>query len=107
VLDDDPAVPLDKLRGLAGLWQLLIVRSKLRARMEIERERNRAYADHRDRLPRGAELADHESSQGRGFWIRVADAGEDRAVPLSAPAMIELGPAAITESRDDAPGTGW
>jgi hypothetical protein len=107
VLDDDPAVPPDKLRGLTGLWQLLIVRSKLRARVEIERERNQAYADHRDRLPRGAELVDYESSQGRGLWIRLASDGEDRAEPLSAPAVIELGPAAITESRDDAPGTGW
>jgi len=106
VLDDDP-VPLEKLRGLAGLWQLLIVRSKLRARLEIERERNRAYADHRDSLPRYADLVDYENSQGRGFWIRVGGPGKGHAEPLPAPAVIELGPAAIIESRDDAPETGW
>lgn len=106
MLDDDPA-PWEKLRGLSGLWQLLIVRSKLRARLEIERERNRAYADHRDRLRCGDELVDYEDSQGRGLWIRVAGPGKGQADTLSSPVVIELDAAAVTESRDEAPGTGW
>jgi hypothetical protein len=97
VSDHDP-IPLEKLRGLAGLWQFLIVRSSIRARLEIERERNRAYADHRDRLPRGAELVDYEDGQGRGLWIRLQGLRPGYlGLSSCVPAVIELGPAAITE----------
>ena len=65
--------PSEELRGLRGLWQYLITRSQLKAKIEIERERSRTYADHRDRLPGNAELMDYEDEQGRRFWIRKTE----------------------------------
>ena len=50
--------PSKELRGFNGLWQYLIIRSQLKAEIEVERERSRSYADHRDRLPDNAELMD-------------------------------------------------
>jgi hypothetical protein len=53
-----------------GFWQYLLARLQLRAELEKERERNRMYADHRDRLPENCELLDSEGCQGRVLWIR-------------------------------------
>jgi hypothetical protein len=72
---DADATPPPRLSGLAGLWWFLVTRSRLQARLAIERERNRAYAEHRDRLEGNAELVDHEDGEGRGLWIRKQDAG--------------------------------
>jgi hypothetical protein len=78
----------DKLRGLRGLWQYLITRSQLKAKLEIERERSRTYADHRDRLPDDAELMDYEDSQGRKLWIRKN--GSSCIRPASFPESIRV-----------------
>jgi hypothetical protein len=67
---DADAVLAGRLSGLGGLWWFLVTRMKLRAKIEIERERNRAYAAHRDHLESDAELVDYEDSQGRRLWIR-------------------------------------
>ena len=56
-----------KLGVLKGLWHYLTVRSELRADLEKERLRNRAFAEHRERLPEGAELMDYEDQHGRKF----------------------------------------
>lgn len=72
---DVDAAPLPRLSGLGGLWWFLVTRSGLRARLAIERERNRAYAEHRDRLDGNAELVDREDSDGRGLWIRKQGGG--------------------------------
>jgi hypothetical protein len=94
----DGAVSTEALRGLRGLWQYLIVRSQLRAKMVIEQERNRAYADHRDRLPDNAELMDYEDSYGRRFWIRKNEPPGGRPGPqLLAVVFIPLGSAAAAE----------
>jgi len=61
---------LAKLGALKGLWHYLTVRSQLHADLEKERLRNRAFAEHRDRLPDHAELMDYEDHEGRKFWIR-------------------------------------
>ena len=71
----------EELQGLKGLWQYLITRSQLKAKIEIERERSRAYADHRDRLPDNAELMDYEDNQGRRFWIRKNESPDARPGP--------------------------
>jgi hypothetical protein len=56
--------------ALRGFVQYLIIRSQLKARIMLERERNRAYLDYVNRLPRAAELLDYEDQQGRSLWIR-------------------------------------
>ena len=108
-MSDDDLIPLEKLRGLAGLWQFLIVRSKLRARLEIERERNRAYADHRDRLTHGAELVDYEDRHGRGLWIRPQAPGPGYlGSPSRMPPVIEFRPVSIAEPlRPEDPESSW
>ena len=68
-----------------GLWQYLIIRSELRAALEKERERNRAFAAHREGLPHNAELMDYEDGEGRKFWIRKYGHGGSGAV------VVELG----------------
>jgi hypothetical protein len=70
------------------MWQYLITRSQLKAKIEIERERSRAYADHRDRLPGNAELMDYEDSQGRRFWIRKNEPSGARPGPQLPPLMV-------------------
>jgi hypothetical protein len=47
-----------------GLWHYLIVRSELRAALETERERNRAFAAHREGMQDIAELMDYEDHEG-------------------------------------------
>lgn len=64
------------LRGLGRLWQYVIIPGRLRA--GIDRERRRASAGRRDRLPDDAGLADYEYGWGRRCWTR-----EDRC--LSSP----------------------
>jgi hypothetical protein len=97
----------EELRGLKGLWQYLITRSQLKARIEIERERSRAYADHRDRLPDNAELIDYEDDQGRRFWIRKNESPEARPGPqalLIALSQVESMPIAeILRPANDEP----
>jgi hypothetical protein len=46
--------PSEELRGLEGLWRYLITRSDLKAGAKIAPERDKAYVDHRDRLPDNA-----------------------------------------------------
>ena len=90
--------PLRELRGLKGLWQYLITRSQLKAKIEIERERCRAYADHRDRLPANAELMDYEDAQGRRFWIRKNDPPAACLGPqLPLPAFFQVGSVPMAE----------
>jgi hypothetical protein len=87
--------PSKELRGFNGLWQYLIIRSQLKAEIEVERERSRSYADHRDRLPDNAELMDYEDNQGRRFWIRKNGFSGVRLgpyVPLIAVAQVESAP---------------
>jgi hypothetical protein len=100
-------MPLAKLHGLAGLWQFLIERSRLRAKIELERQRNQAYADHRDHLPYGTELVDYEDNQGRGLWIRVAWPRTEYLDPRSVPAAIERGRAAASELPADDLNPNW
>jgi hypothetical protein len=97
---------LAKLGALKGLWHYLTVRSQLHADLEKERLRNRAFAEHRDRLPDHAELMDYEDREGRKFWIRKTGPGgrpPDPALPptvvleLEALPTVELPP--TTDSR--------
>jgi hypothetical protein len=84
--------PSKELLGLRGLWQYLITRSQLKAKIEIERERNKAYAEHRDRLPDNAELMDYEDNQGRRFWVRKNQSSGVRPgaeLPLIAVVWVE------------------
>jgi hypothetical protein len=67
--------PLKELRGIKGLWQYLITRSQLKAKIEIERERSKAYADHRDRLPDALNLSIMRT-------VREGDSGSGRTNPL-------------------------
>jgi hypothetical protein len=80
--------PSKELQGLKGLWQYLITRSQLKAEIEIERERSRAYADHRDLLPDNAELMDYEDDRGRRFWMRKNESPYTR--PSLQPPLITL-----------------
>lgn len=90
--------PAEDLRGLKGLWQYLITRSQLKAKIEIERERSRAYADHRDRLPYNAELMDYEDDQGRRFWIQKHDPPSARqGQPLPPVTLFEVGSVPMAE----------
>lgn len=87
----------EELRGFRGLWQYLITRSQLKARIEIERERSRAYADHRDRLPDNAELMDYEDTQGRKLWIRKNEPSGMPPGPPATPVMIvQVAPGRVT-----------
>ncbi len=90
--------PSEELRGLRGLWQYLITRSQLKAKIEIERERSRAYADHRDLLPDNAELMDYEDNQGRKLWIRKTEPSGVRPSPQLPPIMVvQVESAQVTE----------
>jgi hypothetical protein len=80
--------PSEELRGLRGLWQYLITRRELKAKIEIELARSRAYAEHRDLLPDNAEVMDYEDNQGRWFWIRKNESPDAR--PDSQPLPIAL-----------------
>jgi hypothetical protein len=97
----------EELRGLRGLWQYLIARRELKAKVEIELERSRAYAEHRDRLPDNAEVLDYEDSQGRWFWIRKnqsPDAGPDPQPLLVALSQVRSMPVAeLPRPVDDEP----
>jgi hypothetical protein len=91
------------------LWQYLITRSQLRAKIEIERERSRAYAGHRDHLPDNAELMDYEDSQGRRFWVRkngFSGIRSDPQLPLIAVIRVESAPMTEIPRRADADLTG-
>jgi hypothetical protein len=92
----DSANPCRELCGLRGLWQYLITRSQMKAKIEIERERNGAYADHRDRLPDNAELLEYEDHHGRSFWIRKFDGRQGRLLPRISPS--ELRPVPVAEA---------
>ena len=70
------------------MWQYLITRSQLKAKIEIELERSRAYAEHRDRLPDNAEVMDYEDNQGRWFWIRKNEFPDARPDPQ--PLLVAL-----------------
>ena len=88
--------PSKELRGIKGMWQYLTTRSQLKAKIEIERERSKAYADHRDRLPDNAELIDYEDDQGRGLWIRKNESSRIQLGPELAPiAVVRVGPAPV------------
>jgi hypothetical protein len=80
--------PSEELRGLKGLWQYLITRSQLKAKIQIEQERSRAYAEHRDLLPDNAEVMDYEDNQGRWFWIRKNESPDARLDPQ--PLLVAL-----------------
>jgi len=92
------AVAFARLGVGKGLWQYLIIRSELRAALEKERERNRAFAAHREGLPHNAELMDYEDGEGRKFWIRKygqGASGADR--PLPPAVVVELGSASAVQ----------
>ena len=80
--------------SLNGLWHYLIVRAELRAALEMERERNRAFAAHREGL-RGdddTELVDFEDHDGRKLWITKnhARGSQPGVAPLPA-VILDLG----------------
>jgi len=58
-------------RYCSGLWQFLIVRTKGRTAIELERERNRATAAVIQLLPPHSELLEYEP-QGRLRVIRIS-----------------------------------
>lgn len=66
------AAVFSRLGVLKGLWHYLIVRAELRAALEKERERNRAFAAHREGLhgDSDTELIDYEDHEGRKLWVR-------------------------------------
>ena len=85
---------------LKGLWHYLIVRAELRADIEKERERNRAFAAHREGLQGITELMDYEDHGGRKLWIRKRGPEDSRQGAQLPPAVImELGSAAIAAIR--------
>lgn len=104
---DHRLTPAEELRGPNGLWQYLIARSHWKARVEIERERSKAYAGHRDRLPGNAELMDYEDEQGRIFWIRNNESPGTRPgpqLPLTWVSQLRSAPIAeITLPADENP----
>jgi hypothetical protein len=65
-------------RHRGGLWGYLIARTRARAAVELERERNQATAEVLQLLPAGAELLEYER-EGRLRVIRKS-AGGDGAV---------------------------
>jgi hypothetical protein len=58
-------------RNCSGLWRFLIVRTRERAAIELERERNRATAAAIQLLPPHSELLEYEP-QGRLRVIRMS-----------------------------------
>jgi hypothetical protein len=85
------AAAFARLGAGKGLWQYLIIRSELRAALEKERERNRAFAAHREGLPHNAELMDYEDGEGRKFCIRKYGQGGSRADrPVTPAVVVEL-----------------
>ena len=76
--------------GLSGLWHYLITRAELRAALEKERERNRAFAAHREGLREdsGTELVDYEDHEGRKLWISKSCLGGSCPGVPHPPAMI-------------------
>jgi hypothetical protein len=70
--------------GLNGLWHYLVVRAELRTALEKERERNRAFAAHREGLrgDRDTALVDYEDQEGRKLWISRSSTGGGQAAIL-------------------------
>lgn len=77
---------------LKGLWHYLIARAELRADIEKERERNRAFAAHREGLQGITELMDYEDHEGRKLWIRkCSPEGSRQGAQLPPTVIMELG----------------
>ena len=81
-----------------GFWRYLLAHLQLRAELEKERERNRMYADHRDRLPENCDLLDSEGCQGRVLWIRKG--------PQAAGGAVTQVPTVFAVAVKALPGTG-
>lgn len=87
---------LEQLGVLRGLWRFLIRRAELRTEIEKERERNRAFAAHREGMQGDMELMDYEDHDGRKLWIRKHGTGDmSQGLPVAPAVIVGLGPAVI------------